>query len=152
MRAVVQRALSARVRVDGETVGEIGPGLLVLVGVGAQDTAADAEQLAGKIARLRIFEDDHGKMNRSLVEVGGGLLAVSQFTLHADTRRGNRPSFISAMPPGAARPLFDAFVAAARREGVPVSTGRFGADMKIELVADGPVTIVLDTERPPQAD
>jgi len=147
MKAVVQRVLEARVRVDGETVGEIGPGLLVLVGVGQEDAASDAEQLAAKIARLRIFEDDAGKMNRSLVDVGGGLLAVSQFTLHADTKRGNRPSFISAMPPGAARPLFDAFVAAARGEGVPVSTGRFGADMKIELVADGPVTILLDTAR-----
>lgn len=147
MRAVVQRVLSACVRVDGEVVGEIGPGLLVLVGVGQEDQAADAEQLAAKIARLRIFEDDAGKMNRSVVEMGGGLLAVSQFTLHADTRRGNRPSFTSAMAPGPARQLFDAFVSAARSEGVPVSTGRFGADMKIELLADGPVTIWLDTAR-----
>ncbi len=136
-------------RVEGETVGEIGPGLLVLVGVGQDDGVSDAAQLGAKVVRLRIFEDEARKMNHSLLDVGGELLAVSQFTLHADTKRGHRPSFVSAMPPGPARPLFDAFVAAVRNEGVRVGTGRFGADMKIDLVADGPVTILLDTARSP---
>jgi D-tyrosyl-tRNA(Tyr) deacylase len=143
MRAVVQRVTRARVTVAGETVGRIGPGLLVLVGVAEGDGQAEADALAGKIARLRIFEDEAGKFARSVADAGGAVLAVSQFTLIADTRKGNRPSFSDAARPEHASPLFDHLCAALRELGLPVETGSFGAHMQVELVNDGPVTIVL---------
>ncbi|MDH3472221.1 MAG: D-aminoacyl-tRNA deacylase [Rhodospirillales bacterium] len=145
MKAVVQRVAEARVSVAGETVGEVGPGLLVLLGVAAGDGAAEAEFLAGKIARLRVFADEAGKMNRSLVDLRGGLLAVSQFTLCADTSRGNRPGFSGAAPPEDAERLYRRFCAALEALGVTVARGRFGADMQVALVNDGPVTICFDT-------
>jgi D-aminoacyl-tRNA deacylase len=140
MRAVCQRVSKACVRVDGEVVGEIGPGLCILLGVGRGDDEGAAERLAGKIARLRIFEG----MDRSLLDTGGGALVVSQFTLLADTREGNRPSFSEAAPPAEADPLYERFCEALRALGVPVATGVFGASMQVELVNDGPVTILLD--------
>ena len=143
MRAVVQRVSRASVTVAGETVGEIGAGLLILLGVGHDDDRAGVVALAGKIARLRIFADEAGHMNRSVLETGGAVLAVSQFTLLADTRKGNRPSFIGAAPPESAEPLYEAFVEALRSLGVEVATGRFGRSMEVALVNDGPVTIVL---------
>lgn len=143
MRAVVQRVSEARVTVAGETVGAIGPGLLVLLGVGHDDDVPAIEGLAGKIARLRIFEDDAGLMNRSVLDTGGAVLAVSQFTLLADTRKGNRPSFIAAAPPERAEPLYEAFVAELRELGLEVATGRFGRSMEVALVNSGPVTIVM---------
>ena len=145
MRAVCQRVSEARVRVGGETVGEIGRGLCVLLGVARGDTEAEAARLAGKVARLRVFEDDAGHFDRSLLDVGGGALVVSQFTLLADTAKGNRPSFTGAAPPEQAEPLYERFCAELRGLGVPVETGVFGAMMEFELVNDGPVTIVLDT-------
>jgi D-aminoacyl-tRNA deacylase len=144
VRAVVQRVASARVRVGGEALGEIGAGLCVLLGVARGDAAADAGRLAGKIARLRIFENEHGRFDRSLLETGGAALVVSQFTLIADTAKGNRPSFSGAMPPEQAEAVYEAFCAALRDLGVRVETGVFGARMEVELVNDGPVTIVLD--------
>lgn len=147
MRVVIQRAASARVDVEGERVGQIGPGLLLLLGITHSDTPAQAALLANKAARLRIFSDEDGKMNRSLLDVGGEALVVSNFTLYADATHGRRPSFLDAAKPEQARPLCDAFCDALRAEGVSkVETGRFGADMKILLQADGPVTITLDTE------
>jgi D-tyrosyl-tRNA(Tyr) deacylase len=131
------------VRVDGATVGETAAGLLVLLGVARGDTAGDAERLAATVAKLRIFEDDDGRFDRSLVDTGGAVLAVSQFTLIADTGKGNRPSFTGAAPPDEAEPLYDAFCDALRSLGVGVETGVFGARMQVELVNDGPVTIVL---------
>jgi D-tyrosyl-tRNA(Tyr) deacylase len=131
------------VRVDGATVGEIAAGLLVLLGVARGDTAGDPARLAAKVAKLRIFEDDDGRFDRSLVDTGGAVLAVSQFTLIADTGKGNRPSFTGAAPPDEAEPLYDAFCDALRSLGVGVETGVFGARMQVELVNDGPVTIVL---------
>lgn len=147
MRAVVQRVSRACVRVAGREVGAIGPGLCVLVGVARTDTASDASRLAEKVRTLRVFPDDEGAMNVSLEERIGGVLAVSQFTLHGDARRGRRPSFIDAAPGEQAQPLFDAFVAALRQAGITVETGEFGAMMEVELVNEGPVTILLDTER-----
>ena len=144
MRAVVQRVSSASVRVDGETVGTCGRGLLVLLGVGHEDTAETAARLAAKIARLRIFENEDGRFDHSLVDIGGEALVVSQFTLFADTTKGNRPSFTPAAPPERAEPLVEAFAAALRGAGAHVDTGVFGARMEVELVNDGPVTIVLD--------
>jgi D-tyrosyl-tRNA(Tyr) deacylase len=144
MRAVVQRVSGARVVVEGEVVGEIGAGLCVLLGVGRDDGEAEAMRLAGRVARLRIFENDEGRFDRSLLDVGGAALVVSQFTLIADTEKGNRPSFSGAAPPEQAEPLYDAFCAALRELGVEVATGRFGARMAVELTNDGPVTIVLD--------
>lgn len=144
MRAVVQRVSRAEVRVDGSVVGRCGHGLLVLLGVARGDAAADAIRLAGKIARLRVFPDDEGRFDRSVVDGGGGALVVSQFTLLADTRKGNRPSFTAAAAPDEAAPLVDAFCDALRAEGLQVATGLFGAQMEVELVNDGPVTIVLD--------
>jgi D-aminoacyl-tRNA deacylase len=143
VRAVLQRVSRAAVRVDGRVVGEVGPGLLVLLGVAAGDDDAVADRLAGKVARLRIFERD-GRFDASLLDTGGGALVVSQFTLLADTRKGNRPSFSAAAPPWDAEPLYERFCAALRTLGVPVETGAFGARMEVELVNDGPVTIVLD--------
>jgi D-aminoacyl-tRNA deacylase len=144
MRAVVQRVSRARVLVEGVTVGETGAGLLVLLGIAETDHDDDAERLAGKVARLRILEDDQGRFDRSVVDIGGGVLAVSQFTLIADTRKGNRPSFAAAALPERAEPLYERFCQALRDLGVPVETGVFGARMEVELVNDGPVTIVLD--------
>lgn len=144
MRAVVQRVASAQVLVDGETVAAIGPGLCVLLGVARNDGEQDADRLAGRIARLRIFENDEGRFDRSLLDVAGEALVVSQFTLIADTAKGNRPSFTDAAPPEHAEPLYERFCAALRDLGVPVQTGVFGARMEISLANDGPVTIVLD--------
>ena len=149
MRAVVQRVTRARVEVDGAVVGEIGPGLLVLLGVAKSDTLADAEFLATKIAGLRVFADDAGKMNRSVVEAGGALLVVSQFTLYGDTRKGRRPSFDMAAPPEQARALYEHFAGSARRLGLPVETGKFQAMMAVSLTNDGPVTLIV--EYPPSA-
>ena len=144
MRAVVQRVTGASVRVDEEVVGQIGAGVLVLLGIGAADTEEQADALAGKVARLRIFEDDGGRFDRSLVDSGGAALVVSQFTLLADTSKGNRPGFTAAAAPGEAEPLVERFCNALGALGVPVATGRFGARMAVALVNDGPVTIVLD--------
>ena len=144
MRAVVQRVASARVVVNGEPVGQIGRGLCVLLGVAREDGEAGAERLAGRIARLRIFENEEGRFDRSLVDVGGEALVVSQFTLIADTAKGNRPSFTDAAPPEQAEPLYERFCAELRELGIGVATGVFGARMRVELVNDGPVTIVLD--------
>jgi D-aminoacyl-tRNA deacylase len=143
MRAVVQRVSSARVVVDGEVVGSIGKGLCVLLGVAREDGEDDAARLAGRVARLRIFEDDDGRFDRSLLDTDGGALVVSQFTLIADTAKGNRPSFGEAARPEQAEPLYERFCEALRDLGVPVETGRFGARMAVELVNDGPVTILL---------
>jgi len=145
MRAVVQRVNHASVTVEGELVGQIELGSCVLVGVGRDDTEADAAALADKVVGLRIFEDDAGKMNLGVLEAGGALLAVSQFTLYADTSRGRRPSFVSAMEPARAEQLFERFCEACRNLGVTVATGRFRTHMSVELVNDGPVTIWLDT-------
>jgi len=142
LRAVVQRVSAARVRVDGAVVGEIGVGVCVLLGVGRGDT--DVERLAGKIARLRVFPDDEGRFDRSVLDVGGAALVVSQFTLLADTAKGNRPSFTDAAPPEEAEPVYERFCAALEALGVHVERGVFGAAMAVELVNDGPVTIVLD--------
>lgn len=148
MRAVLQRVSSAQVTVAGDTIGEIGPGLLILLGVAQDDTATDGEWLAQKIAALRIFEDDAAKMNRSLVDIDGSALVVSQFTLLASTRKGNRPSFNDAAPPALAIPLYEQFVARLSAVlGRPVATGRFGAMMDVALVNDGPVTLVLDSRQ-----
>jgi D-tyrosyl-tRNA(Tyr) deacylase len=144
MRAVCQRVSRARVTVDGETVGEIGRGLVVLLGVAQSDDTADVQRLAGKVARLRVFEDADGKFAHSLLDVGGAALVVSQFTLIADTRKGNRPSFTEAARPEHAEPLYEGFCAALEGEGVPVQRGVFGARMGVELVNDGPVTILLE--------
>jgi len=144
VRAVVQRVREARVTVDGEAVGEIGAGLCVLVGVAEGDSEAAAERLAGKVARLRIFENEAGKFDLSVLDTGGAALVVSQFTLIADTAKGNRPSFSHAAPPAEAEPLVELFAAALRDLGVPVETGVFGARMTVELANEGPVTILLD--------
>jgi D-tyrosyl-tRNA(Tyr) deacylase len=133
--------------VDGDVVGKIGPGLVVLLGVAKSDTQVDAEYLAAKITGLRVFEDEHGKMNLSLVETHGAVLAVSQFTLYGDVRKGKRPSFDEAAPPELARELYEYFIAKIRESGVPCETGRFQATMQVELVNDGPVTILLDSTR-----
>lgn len=146
MRAVVQRVRQARVEVEASTVAAIGPGLLVLCAIGPDDSQADRDWLAHKIVQLRIFNDAAGMMNRSLIDIGGELLAVSQFTLFASTRKGARPSYSAAAPPELAAPRFAAFVLALEHAlGRPVATGRFGADMQLALVNDGPVTIWFDT-------
>jgi D-aminoacyl-tRNA deacylase len=147
VRAVVSRVAWARVVADGEVTGEIGPGLLVLVGVTHGDTEDDAAWLAAKVASLRVFGDDQGKMNRALAEVGGGALVVSQFTLYGDARRGRRPSYVAAAPPERAAPLVEAVAKALAGAGVPVATGRFGAEMLVESAGAGPVTILLDSTR-----
>jgi D-tyrosyl-tRNA(Tyr) deacylase len=144
MRAVLQRVSRASVRVDGAVVSEIGAGLLVLLGVADGDESTAADRLAGKVARLRIFERD-GRFDASLLDEGASALVVSQFTLLADTSKGNRPSFAEAARPESAEPLYERFCTALRALGVPVETGRFGARMEVELVNDGPVTIVLET-------
>jgi D-aminoacyl-tRNA deacylase len=144
MKAVIQRVSEATVTVDGKVTGSIGRGLLVLVGVGHADTVETAAALAAKVARLRIFGDAEGKMNLSVQDVGGGVLAVSQFTLLADTRKGNRPSFIGAAPPEPANALYEKFCEALAAAGLPVARGVFGAHMDVRLTNDGPVTIVMD--------
>ena len=143
MRAVLQRVTRASVRVDGAVSGEIEAGLVVLLGVGHEDGEAEAVALAGKVARLRVFENEEGRFDRSLLETGGAALVVSQFTLLADTGKGNRPSFTAAAAPARAEPLYERFCAALRELGVPVRQGVFGARMEVELVNDGPVTITL---------
>ena len=144
MRAVLQRVRDASVTVAGEAVSAIGYGVVVLVGVAEGDTPERAERLAGKVARLRVFENEDGRFDRSLLDVGGEALVVSQFTLLADTSKGNRPSFTGAATPEEAEPLYEALCAALEREGVPVARGVFGARMEVALVNDGPVTIVLE--------
>lgn len=145
MRAVVQRVSKASVTVAGEVVGAIGPGLLLLVGVGDGDDVSDARALATKIAGLRIFPDDEGRMNRSVLDAGGSALVISQFTLFGDVRRGRRPSFTAAAAPEMAEPLVEQFAGLLTAEGVQVATGVFGAKMSVDLVNDGPVTIVIET-------
>jgi D-tyrosyl-tRNA(Tyr) deacylase len=147
MRAVVQRVKRAAVRVNGGVVGSIGPGLLVLVGIGKTDSDTDLQNLAEKIVNLRVFEDEHGKMNRSLLERGGQVLCVSQFTLYGDCRKGRRPSYDQAAGPDTAQRLYDDFVKALRSFGIVVATGQFQAMMEVELVNDGPVTLLLDSEK-----
>ncbi len=147
MRAVVQRVSGARVKVGERVAGEIGPGLVVLLGVGQDDATEDAAYLAEKIVHLRIFDDADGKMNRSLVDTGGAALVVSQFTLYGDVRRGRRPGFDRAAPPERARELYEEFVAKLRACGIRTETGVFQARMEVELANDGPVTILLDSER-----
>lgn len=147
MRAVLQRVVRAEVTVDGRIVGQIGRGLVVLLGVAQDDTTEDARYLADKTIQLRIFDDAQGKMNLALTEVGGALLVVSQFTLLGDCRKGRRPSFLQAAPPEVAEPLYEAFVAAAGAQGVPVATGVFRAMMQLSLVNDGPVTLLLDSRK-----
>lgn len=148
MRACVQRVTEATVTIAGEEVGQIARGLLVLLGVAGDDTETDVAQLADKIAGLRIFNDDAGKMNLALADVGGTMLVVSQFTLLGDCSRGRRPSFVAAAPPELAERLYEAFVAKIRAAGIPVATGRFRANMQVSLVNDGPVTLLLDTRLP----
>ena len=145
MRAVVQRVKQSSVKTDGEVVGRIGGGLLVLLGVAKGDRAEDADFLANKIINLRIFEDEDGKMNRSLLEIGGELLAVSQFTLLADCRKGRRPSFTAAAEPEKATELYEKFIERVRQKGVAVQTGRFQATMEVALINDGPVTIIIES-------
>ncbi|MEM9756996.1 MAG: D-aminoacyl-tRNA deacylase [Pseudomonadota bacterium] len=145
MRALIQRVTGARVEVEGAMIGQTGPGLLLFVCAMAGDDPATAAALAGKIAKLRIFVDDAGKMNRSILDTGGGALVVSQFTLAADTTRGNRPGFSAAAPPAIGEALYLDFADALRALGIPTETGRFGADMAVHLINDGPVTIWLDT-------
>ena len=145
MKAVVQRVSSARVKVAGEVIGEIGPGLLVLLGVARDDTQEQAWQLAEKLSSLRVFDDDEGKMNLDLNQVGGSMLIVSQFTLLGDCRKGRRPSYTHAAPPELAESLYESFVAAVGSRGIPVATGKFRATMQVELVNEGPVTLVVET-------
>ena len=144
MRAVVQRVKQGSVTIGGERVAHIGQGMVILLGVGPEDGETQAEALARKIAKLRIFSDADDKMNLSLLDIGGEAIVVSQFTLYANTRKGNRPSFVDAAPPEIASPLLDRFVALLRAEGVPVQTGAFGADMLVEIANDGPVTILME--------
>lgn len=147
VRAVIQRVSSASVTVDGESIAAIGQGLLVLLGIRRGDSPEEAAYLSRKVVQLRIFEDENGRMNRSVQEIGGEILIVSQFTLYADASQGRRPSFTEAAPGDVARPLYEMFVDCMRQEGVPVQTGRFGAMMAVHLVNDGPVTILVDSER-----
>ena len=144
MRLLIQRVSQASVEVDGQVVGRIGPGILVFVGITHSDTGPQAAWLANKLINLRIFEDSEGKINQSLVERNGSALIVSQFTLYADCNEGRRPSFTQAAPPVQAKPLYEQFVGDVRRGGIPVETGVFGADMKVSLINDGPVTLILE--------
>ena len=147
MKAVIQRVLNSNVKIDGEVVGEIGKGFMILLGVVSGDTKIEADKLIKKIPVLRIFEDENGKMNRSCLDVGGEILVVSQFTLCADCSHGRRPSFVNSAPPDEANALYEYFVEGLKNEGISkVETGRFGADMKVSLINDGPVTIILDTD------
>ena len=144
MRAVIQRVIEGRVSVDGRVLAQIGKGAVILLGIGAQDGEEQARYLAEKIAALRIYEDEAGKMNRSLLEVGGEAIVVSQFTLYADTRKGRRPSFTDAAPPEIASPLVERFAELLRQQGIPTQTGQFGAHMLVEIANDGPVTILIE--------
>lgn len=144
MRAVIQRVQLGRVLVQGTPIAEIGPGIVILLGIGPGDGEPQAAYLAEKIATLRIFEDDQGKTNRSVLDIGGAALVVSQFTLYADTRRGRRPSFTDAAPPELASPLVERFATLLRAQGVPTQTGQFGAHMQVELINDGPMTIWME--------
>jgi D-tyrosyl-tRNA(Tyr) deacylase len=147
MRCVVQRVTSSSVTVDGVVSGQIGPGLMVLIGISAEDTDADLKYMAEKVPNLRIFDDENGVMNRSILDVGGSILAVSQFTLYGDARGGRRPSYFRAAGPEMANELYEKAVAAWRDQGIHVETGRFRTEMKVSLVNDGPVTILLDSEK-----
>lgn len=147
MRAVIQRVKSASVKVEGELVSEIGAGLLVFLGIAHEDTASEIEYIANKIANLRIFEDAEGKMNRSLLEMGGAALVVSQFTLYGDCRKGRRPSFIKAARPESANALYEQFITALEKQNIPTQGGTFQAMMDVELVNEGPVTILLDSDK-----
>ena len=147
MRCVVQRVTEASVTVNGETVGAVGPGLMVLIGVSTEDTDADLKYMAEKVPNLRIFDDENGVMNRSVIDAGGSILAVSQFTLYGDARGGRRPSYIRAAKPDEANALYERLVAAWRDKGIHVETGRFRTEMKVSLVNDGPVTILIDSEK-----
>jgi len=144
MRVVIQRVRAGKVVVQGETIAEIGTGLVILTGIGPEDSEAQAKYLAEKIATLRIFQDEEGKTNLSCLDVGGEALVVSQFTLYADTRKGRRPSFINAAPPEIAEPLVERFAELLRQQGVPTQTGQFGAEMMVEIHNDGPVTIWIE--------
>ena len=146
MKAVIQRVKYASVKVDGMEIGKCGQGFLILLGVGNEDSQKDVEVLGNKIIKLRVFEDEEGKMNRSIQEIGGEMLIISQFTLYADCRKGNRPSFTKAAPPSVSKPLYEAFVEMIRETGIHAECGEFGADMKVELLNDGPVTIVLESK------
>lgn len=146
MRAVVQRVSKASVTIDQEEVGKIDQGLVILLGIHEKDTQDDVDYLVKKIAQMRIFEDEQGKMNRSVEDVEGQILSVSQFTLFADTKKGNRPSFISAARPETATPLYEAFNEGIRNRGITVATGQFGADMAVSLINDGPVTIIINSQ------
>lgn len=146
MKAVIQRARKASVSIEQQEVGKIERGLVVLLGVHEGDTQADVDYLVKKVAQLRIFEDEQGKMNRSIEDIQGELLSISQFTLFADTKKGNRPSFIAAARPETAIPLYEAFNKGIKQRGIPVATGKFGADMAVSLVNDGPVTIIIDSQ------
>ena len=146
MRAVIQRVLEASVKIEGVCVSKIGAGLLVLLGVEEGDTEEDVAWLSGKVARMRIFSDDEGKMNLSVAEAAGGIIVVSQFTLHASTKKGNRPSFLKSAAPAVSEPLYGQFCVALEAEsGLPVGRGVFGADMQVSLINDGPVTIIIDS-------
>ena len=147
MRALLQRVGRAAVRIDGVVAGETGPGLVILLGVTHDDTLADVRYLAEKCVHLRIFEDEAGKMNRSVLDLGGGVLIVSQFTLYGDASQGRRPSYTRAARPEMAEPLYEAFVSAMRDYGLPVGTGRFGAEMKLEIHNDGPVTLLVESKK-----
>jgi len=147
MRVVIQRVSSARVRVEGKILGEIGKGFLVLLGVGKEDTEKDADWLAEKIVGLRVFEDEQGRFNLSLQEVGGEILIVSQFTLYGDCRKGRRPSFDHSAPPERAEKLYNYFVEKVKEKGIKVATGKFQALMEVELVNQGPVTLIIDTQK-----
>ena len=147
MRCVVQRVTEASVTVNGETVGAVGPGLMVLIGVSTEDTDADLKYMTEKVPNLRIFDDENGVMNRSVLDTGGSILAVSQFTLYGDARGGRRPSYIRAAKPDEANTMYERLVAAWRAKGIHVETGRFRTEMKVSLVNDGPVTILLDSEK-----
>ncbi len=146
MRALIQRVSQAKVTVTGDVLGEIGPGLMILVCAMAGDSTTEADKLAAKIAKMRIFKDDEGRMNRSILDTDGSALVISQFTLAADTSRGNRPGFSTAAPPETGKRLYEHFAETLRQTGITVATGRFAADMAVSLVNDGPVTIWLDTE------
>ncbi len=146
MKFLIQRVTEASVKVDGEVIGAIDKGYLVLIGIAETDTKEQADKLLSKMIRLRIFEDENGKTNKSITDVGGSLLLVSQFTLYADTSHGNRPGFTTAGKPDMAEPLYEYIIQEAKKTGIPVATGSFGADMKISLVNDGPFTIMLESE------
>ena len=146
MRVLIQRVSEASVTIDGKVKGKIGKGLLLLLGIETEDNQEDVEWLVRKITQMRIFGDDEGKMNHSVQDINGSILVISQFTLHASTKKGNRPSYIKAARPDVAIPLYEGFLKAIEAENIPVASGEFGADMKVELLNDGPVTIIIDTK------